>query len=99
MKIYNYNYKGIYVGYSEADESPLEPGVFLIPANATTIAPIEVEDGFAPFFDGAKWVAVDMTPQPIEKVEEIPKTSEETVNPMQEQIDTLALQILMIMGV
>ena len=97
MKIYNYNYNGIYVGCSEADESPLEPGVFLIPANATTIAPIEVEDGFVPLFDGSKWIAFDIKPKQVEKVKELEKPK--VKNHIQEQIDTLALQVLMLMGV
>lgn len=38
--IYNYHHTyGYYTNFSEADESPLEPGVFLLPAHATFVAP------------------------------------------------------------
>lgn len=46
MKIYNYDDNGIFINEGIADESPLEPGVSLIPANATTAEPLERKDGF-----------------------------------------------------
>lgn len=39
MNIYQTDGNGYYTGESEADLSPLEPGRFLIPGGATTIAP------------------------------------------------------------
>lgn len=56
MKIYNYHpeYK-YYFGPSDADESPLEPGVFLIPAHATDIEPPECNLGEVQVFDGNSW--------------------------------------------
>lgn len=56
MKIYNYHpeYK-IYLGYSYADESPLEPGVFLIPAHATELEPPECSSCEVQVFNGSFW--------------------------------------------
>lgn len=58
--VYNYNPDtGEYLGPETAYESPLEPGVYLIPAHATTIAPPEADDGrVAVFADGA-WTLVE----------------------------------------
>lgn len=43
--VYQTNDNGIFVGEIEADESPLEPGVFLIPAGCVEIAPPELAEG------------------------------------------------------
>lgn len=60
MKVYHYDEEGVFVGSSEADPSPLEPGVFLVPANATPAAPPEAGDteageGEVAVFDGTDW--------------------------------------------
>jgi len=67
MNVYHYSsITGEYIGESVADESPLEPGVFLIPANATTLAPLPTADGKTVNFSGSAWVYRDIPP-PIEK--------------------------------
>ena len=55
MKIYSYDLQGNYTGESVAEESPLEKGVYLIPANATTIKPPINEDNEMAVFDGEIW--------------------------------------------
>lgn len=58
VKVYNYNLDGKYLGYSEADESPLEEGVFLIPANATTIKPPNVDERYEAVFNNNEWISM-----------------------------------------
>jgi len=65
MKIYNYDVNGIYVGESIADESPLEPGKFLIPALATEIAPPKATKGKMVVFNGNNWELQDLPVEPI----------------------------------
>ena len=52
-----------YIGASMADESPLEPGVFLVPAYATEIEPPACDEGQRAVFDGMAW-GVEAIPQP-----------------------------------
>lgn len=47
-----------YLGQGLADESPLEPGVLLIPGNATGIAPPETAIKEMAVFNGASWNVV-----------------------------------------
>lgn len=53
---YQINHTGLLIGETVADESPLEPGVFLLPAGCTFSAPpIEVPDGKWPRWNGSTW--------------------------------------------
>lgn len=59
MKVHHYDsVTGEYLESANAQESPLEPGVFLVPACATVINPPEVQDGFARCWAGEAWAQV-----------------------------------------
>ncbi|MBO6918371.1 MAG: hypothetical protein JJ858_08075 [Rhizobiaceae bacterium] len=56
MQIYNYHtITGEFLGTTEADENPLEPGEYIIPASATKLAPEFANSGEVAVFDGQKW--------------------------------------------
>lgn len=59
---------GEYTGEVNAWESPLEPGVFMLPADATFEAPPEAEDGKYRAWNGSSWelitIPVPETPPP-----------------------------------
>ncbi|MFN3881492.1 MAG: hypothetical protein ACK4L8_08705 [Nitrincola lacisaponensis] len=55
-KIWNYcSITGEKLGFGIADESPLEPGEYLVPANATLIEPPETDQNQAAVFNGNEW--------------------------------------------
>lgn len=60
--VYQYNQAGLFVCETTADESPREPGVFLMPGNSTETSPPEEwpEDKW-PRFNGKGW---DLIPKP-----------------------------------
>jgi hypothetical protein len=59
MNGYNYSpVTGEYLGSVELRESPLEPGVPLVPACCATIAPPEAQQGFAACWTGDCWELV-----------------------------------------
>lgn len=60
MKIYNYHpdYKYFFIE-SIADESPLEPGAFLIPAYATDIEPPTCELNEIQIFNDTSWDIIE----------------------------------------
>lgn len=75
--VYQYDHAGIYAGQTEADESPLEPGVFLIPARCVTIEPPEFSGDQWPRWNGAKWELIAVKPandnqpaSPVDKLRE-----------------------------
>jgi len=60
MKVFNYHpeYKH-FCQESDADESPLEPGAFLIPAHATNIQPPACGSNQIQIFNGTSWSIVE----------------------------------------
>ena len=63
-----YNYdpnSGAYIGQSEADPSPLESGVYLIPAFATEDAPPDFDDNHVPVFQNGVWILKEVVVQQI----------------------------------
>ena len=66
MKIYHYAPDtGIFYSEGLADESPLEPGVFHIPACATTLEPSEVTLPDVAIFKNGEW-SIGSMPPPVE---------------------------------
>ncbi|MBP2605520.1 phage tail protein [Acinetobacter calcoaceticus] len=60
--VYQFNQSGLYICQTTADESPLEPGVFLMPGNSTEVAPPkEWPDDLWPRYNGVNW---DLIPKP-----------------------------------
>lgn len=58
--VYNYDpTTGEYTGENIANESPLEPGVYLIPAHSTEIAPPETSEHEAAVWNGTTWEVVE----------------------------------------
>lgn len=57
MLVYNYHHvTRAYLGESEADESPLEPGVWLIPADATDVSPpLPLPPRTVAVWNGTQW--------------------------------------------
>lgn len=72
--VYRYDENNCYIGTDRAFESPLEKGVFHIPANCTEIEPPEEKEGFKIKWNGEVW-----------EYEEIPKEPE----PEQPTLDEL----------
>jgi hypothetical protein len=70
MKTYNYAPDtGIFYAEGVADESPLEPGVFLIPAHATTLKPPRTTLPKVAVFRDGEW-SVEVLPPPPESAPE-----------------------------
>lgn len=58
--VYHYDYyTGELLGTSEAQESPREPGEFLVPAFATLTPPPNAPTGKRPLWTTDKWILAD----------------------------------------
>lgn len=75
--VYQYDLAGMYIGHTDADESPLEPGVFHIPARCVEVEPPEFTGDQWPRWNGAKWELIAVAPandnqpaSPVDKLRE-----------------------------
>lgn len=57
--VYQTDRLGLYVGTVTADESPMEPGVFLIPGGGVEVAPPEAPENKMPCWNGKCWQLLD----------------------------------------
>ena len=55
MIVYQTNLQGIYIGPVMADESPLEPGVWLIPGGCVEVEPPAIPSGMLAVWEGDQW--------------------------------------------
>lgn len=70
---------GYFVGITIADESPLEPGVFLLPAGTVDADAPVIPDGKKAKWEGA-WVFEDIPqPEPVVEPSPMPPTNEQQV--------------------
>lgn len=73
--VYQYDLAGLFVGQTDADESPLEPGVFHIPARCVEVAPPDFSGDQWPRWNGAKWELITVSPandnQPASPVDKL----------------------------
>jgi hypothetical protein len=59
MKVYNFDpNNGFYLGSEDADESPLEPGTFCLPANSTFVKPPPFNLEEIPKWEENQWILV-----------------------------------------
>ena len=60
---------GVFIGVEFAQESPLEPGVFLLPAGATFVEPPQVAEGKQAIWGGGSWAVEDIPLPPAPEPE------------------------------
>ena len=71
MIVYQTDKDGVYLGPVQADESPLEPGVFLIPSGCVEAQPPAIPTGFLARWVSDSWVLEEL-PEPDPLVPELP---------------------------
>lgn len=49
------------MGSEDADENPMRPGDYILPANATFVQPPKFSRGFIPKWNNTSWELIDLT--------------------------------------
>lgn len=98
MKVYNYDKNGEFINESIADESPLEPGVYLVPANSTTEPPPKQKEGSISIFENDSWTVKTIRNNSI-LTKKGGDTTTKKKEYTQEELNNLTLQIAVKLGV
>lgn len=88
MRVFNYHpLTGLLIGESIADKSPLEDGVFIIPAFSTDIEPPSQINGKHCVFVEGQWVLLDVASE-VSPIAELPDESiEQTISRFESALD------------
>jgi hypothetical protein len=70
-KVSQLDTNGFFAGITYADESPLEPGIYLIPALAIDVDPPTTPEGYRARWDN-RWVYEPVSPPPTAPEEPVP---------------------------
>lgn len=89
--VYLFDATGAYIGTYDAQESPLEPGVFITPVFSTSSVPPEVLPNQVAVFNGNSWT-VQQIPEPEPEME--PPVPPISVTPWQIRKALLAIGLL-----
>lgn len=57
--VFQTDHLGLYVGEALAENSPMEPGVWLLPRGCTDVAPPVIPEHKAAYWDGLEWHLID----------------------------------------
>lgn len=80
LTVYQFDESGAYAGPTEADESPREPGVFLMPARCTEVPPPdEFPEGMWPRWNGQQWL-LTRKPSQVDRQDPVNKLKEFLAN-------------------
>lgn len=93
--VYQTDVDGVYVGQVAADESPLEPDVFLIPAGCIEVAPPSFGEGQRARWVGNQWVietlqVIAPEPEPELAQEEPVRDQQRYADAIQQHMDNAA---------
>lgn len=81
VQVYQVRPDGVLVGYTAADESPLEPGTYLIPGYCVVEEPPEFSEGSQARWD---WTAEKWVIEPVEEQASDPDPNPETPSAVKE---------------
>lgn len=89
MIVYQTDSKGYFVGPVNADPSPLEPGVWLIPGGCVTTAPPDIAEDEGARWTGDAWI-IETIPEPEPDLPPPPPTLDDHRRAVDDHVEAVA---------